>query len=68
MWILFQGPEGHVHGKRGAAGDTLKAFTICLLNICIQLWPPDITPRHGLHSCNSRVRKMELTNHCFAEI
>ena len=48
--------------------DTLRAFTSCRLNIGIQLWPPDMTPGHGLHSCNARVSKMELVQHFFSEI
>lgn len=54
--------------ERGALQVTHRAFTSCLLNSGIQLWPPDMPPGHGRHSWNSRLHKMELTNHCFSEI
>jgi len=28
-WILFQGPEGHVHGQRGAAGGAFSVVEHC---------------------------------------
>lgn len=74
-WTLFQGPVGHVQGKRGVVGGALHVLTHCGHSWAVfsrsasnLAWATKHDSGHGLHSRGSRMRPVELLQHWFSQI